>query len=49
VRYTSLIWAAFLGWFVWGDLPDAWAVAGSAVIVASGIYMLRVEARKPRV
>ena len=49
VRYTSLIWAAFLGWFVWGDIPDAWAVAGSTVIVASGIYMLRVEARKPRV
>lgn len=46
MRYTSLIWAAFLGWLIWGDLPDAWAVAGSAVIVASGIYMIRAETRK---
>ena len=46
MRYTSLIWAALLGWLIWGDLPDAWAVAGSAVIVASGIYMIRAETRK---
>lgn len=46
MRYTSLIWAALLGWFVWGDFPDAWAVAGSAVIVASGICMIRAETRK---
>ena len=49
VRYTALIWATLMGYFIWGDLPDAWAAAGSAVIVASGIYMIRVEARKPRV
>ena len=49
VRYTSLIWATLMGYFIWGDLPDAWAAAGSAAIIASGIYMIRVEARKPRV
>jgi drug/metabolite transporter (DMT)-like permease len=48
VRYTSLIWATALGYAVWGDLPDAWVTAGSAVIVASGIYMIRIEARKGR-
>jgi drug/metabolite transporter (DMT)-like permease len=46
VRYTSLIWATLIGFFVWRELPDAWVVAGSAVIIASGIYMIRTEARK---
>ena len=26
-----------------GDLPDAWTLAGSAVIIASGIYLLHRE------
>ena len=46
VRYTSLIWAAAIGYAVWGDLPDAWLAVGSAVIVAAGIYMVRIEARR---
>jgi drug/metabolite transporter (DMT)-like permease len=46
VRYTSLIWATLIGFFVWRELPDAWVVAGSAVIIASGIYMIRSEAKK---
>ena len=46
MRYTSLIWATLIGFLVWGDLPDAWVAAGSAVIIASGVYMIRAEARK---
>jgi drug/metabolite transporter (DMT)-like permease len=48
VRYTSLVWAAVIGYFVWGELPDAWVLAGSAVIIASGIYMVRAEPGKSR-
>ncbi|MNC85671.1 EamA-like transporter family protein [compost metagenome] len=48
VRYTSLIWATLMGYFIWGDWPDAWVTAGSAVIIAAGIYMIRIEARKGR-
>jgi drug/metabolite transporter (DMT)-like permease len=48
VRYTSLIWATLIGYVVWRELPDAWVFAGSAVIIASSIYMMRVEARKAR-
>jgi len=46
--YTLLVWAATLGYLVFGDLPDAWTVAGAAVIVASGLYSWyreRVRAR----
>ena len=39
--YSSLIWAAFSGLFVFGDLPGAWTVAGAVVIVASGLYVQR--------
>jgi drug/metabolite transporter (DMT)-like permease len=45
VRYTGLIWAVVLGYVGWGDLPDAWVVVGAGVIVASGIYMIRMESR----
>lgn len=47
MRYTSLIWATLLGYFVWRELPDAWVVLGSAVIIASGVYMIRIETRRP--
>lgn len=48
-RYTSLLWAILLGWLLFGTLPDQWTLIGSAVVVASGIYMLwreRVKARE---
>lgn len=48
VRYTSLLWAAVIGYVVWRELPDAWVLAGSAVIIASGIYIVRTESRKSR-
>jgi len=48
VRYTSLIWATAIGYVVWRELPDAWVLAGSAVIIASGLYMVRSEAKKSR-
>ncbi|HZM44500.1 MAG TPA: DMT family transporter [Burkholderiales bacterium] len=45
VRYTGLVWAVVLGYAVWGELPDAWVLLGAAVIVASGVYMIRMESR----
>lgn len=42
--YTQLIWATLLGWLVFGQFPDAWSLAGMAVIAASGLWMvLRVR------
>jgi drug/metabolite transporter (DMT)-like permease len=45
VRYTSIVWAALLGYAVFGEVPDAWVWTGAAVIVASGLYMIRSETR----
>jgi len=45
VRYTSLLWAALLGWLVWGEVPSSWLWIGAAVIVASSLYMINAERR----
>jgi S-adenosylmethionine uptake transporter len=47
-RYSALVWAALLGWTIWGELPDLRGWAGMALIVLSGLYALhraRVRAR----
>ena len=36
--YTMLVWVTVLGALVFGDFPDAWTIAGAAVIVASSLY-----------
>lgn len=39
-RYTSLLFAIFLGWLLFGTLPDGMTLIGGGIVVASGIYML---------
>ncbi|MEK9671946.1 MAG: DMT family transporter [Rhodospirillaceae bacterium] len=42
-KYCNLFFATILGFVIWGNLPDAWIWTGSAVIVASGLYILHRE------
>jgi drug/metabolite transporter (DMT)-like permease len=42
-NYTSLIWATFLGFFLFGDLPDAWTIFGAIIIISSGLYIVKRE------
>jgi len=39
-RYTIIVWALIAGWLVFGDVPDGLALAGIAMIVASGLYAM---------
>jgi drug/metabolite transporter (DMT)-like permease len=41
--YTQLVWVSILGFFVFGEVPDIWTIAGAAVIVASGLYTAHRE------
>lgn len=41
--YTQLVWATGFGYFVFGDVPNRWTLAGAAVVVASGLYLLHRE------
>jgi drug/metabolite transporter (DMT)-like permease len=48
-RYTGLLFALFLGYLVWGDVPNSVAWAGIALLVAAGLYVLHSErTRTPR-
>lgn len=47
-RYTGLLFALVLGYLVWGDVPDALAWGGIALLVAAGLYVLHGERSRPR-
>jgi drug/metabolite transporter (DMT)-like permease len=38
--YLMLVWALAIGFLVWGDVPSIALLAGSAVVVASGLALL---------
>lgn len=46
-RYTGLIWALVLGWFVFGDWPVPSTLLGAAIVVSTGLFTLYRE-RKSR-
>jgi drug/metabolite transporter (DMT)-like permease len=46
-HYVQLVWAAALGYLLFGDVPSAWTWTGAALIVASGLYIAGREARWP--
>ena len=37
-RYTIMIWAIVLGAVVFGDIPSATMLAGTAIVVATGVF-----------
>jgi drug/metabolite transporter (DMT)-like permease len=37
-RYTAMIWAVLLGFFVFNDIPAQNTIIGALIIVASGLY-----------
>lgn len=46
--YLMLVWALCFGYLVWGDVPSAGLLAGSAIVVASGFFLFWREARLQR-
>jgi drug/metabolite transporter (DMT)-like permease len=38
-QYTMIVWAVGLGYLVFGDVPDLFALAGAAIIIAAGLYI----------
>jgi drug/metabolite transporter (DMT)-like permease len=45
-NYFSLVWAICLGFLVWGDVPSLTLLAGSAIVVGSGMFLLWSESRR---
>jgi drug/metabolite transporter (DMT)-like permease len=49
-QYTLIVWSVVFGWLMFAELPDAYTVAGAAIIVAAGLYIFwreRVTAKAP--
>ncbi|HEY9096359.1 MAG TPA: DMT family transporter [Hydrogenophaga sp.] len=44
-EYTALAWGVGLDWLVWQTLPEAHTWLGAAIIVGSGIYIVKHEKR----
>ena len=43
LEYTALVWGVLFDLTFWGVLPDAITWVGAAIIVASGLYLIRRE------
>lgn len=46
--YLMLVWAMIIGFLVWGDVPTAGLLAGSGIVVASGLFLLWHEGQRHR-
>jgi drug/metabolite transporter (DMT)-like permease len=42
-RYTSMIWALLLGYFVWGEWPNNLTLIGALLVTVTGIFTLYRE------
>jgi drug/metabolite transporter (DMT)-like permease len=42
-RYVSVVFAITLGYLIWNETPEALTLAGSAIIIAAGLYTLYRE------
>ncbi len=45
LKYSGVIWAILLGYLLWAEVPGFEVLAGAALIVASGLFILRRERR----
>jgi drug/metabolite transporter (DMT)-like permease len=41
--YSQILSVTAIGWLIFGDLPDQFTIAGSAIIIASGLYLWHRE------
>ncbi len=44
--YSNLLWAVLFGMALFGDVPDAWILAGAALIAAAGLSIIHAERRE---
>lgn len=42
-EYTALAWGLGVDWLIWDTLPDSYTLLGGAIIIASGLYVVRHE------
>lgn len=43
LEYSALAWGVGLDWLLWQTLPDRYTLIGAAIIIGSGVYLIRHE------
>ncbi len=46
--YVRVVYAAVLGYFLFGEIPNSWSFAGMGLIIAASLYLVLTERRKPK-
>jgi drug/metabolite transporter (DMT)-like permease len=46
-EYTAMVWAIAIDFAIWRVLPDGLTLAGSAIVIGAGLYLLQRERRAP--
>ena len=49
IQYVQLIYAALLGFFIFGETPDRYTIIGAVIIISSSVYLLHREALSKKV
>ena len=42
-EYSALAWGVAIDWMLWQTLPDEYTLIGAAIIIGSGLYLIRHE------
>jgi drug/metabolite transporter (DMT)-like permease len=42
-EYSALAWGVAIDWLLWQTLPDRYTLVGAAIIIGSGLYLIRHE------
>jgi len=47
-EYLRLPFAVFMGWLIWGQMPEIWTYVGAAIVIGSALYIAQREATLAR-
>jgi drug/metabolite transporter (DMT)-like permease len=47
-EYLRLPFAVFMGWLIWGQMPEVWTYVGAAIVIGSALYIAQREAQLAR-
>lgn len=47
-NYSAIVWATLIGILFWGHIPDMQVLLGTAIVVASGLYIIHRERVKKK-
>ncbi len=47
-QYLEIIFATFLGWIIFNDIPDRLTILGAFIVIFAGLYLIKHERKKKK-